>query len=503
MAIRPRIRAATAAAVFVLLIIPALAGCGSSGGGADSAPAHAPVDDAAGAPDADRTGGSGDGSTSTGEDPQSTFAVDVDTASYGYARRQILAGRLPAASTVRPEEFVNAFDQDYREPAGNGFAVHADGSRLPAEHRAGSDVRLMRIGLQTRGEGDETRPDATLTFVVDTSGSMSEPGRLDLVRAALHTLVDRLRPTDSVAIVAFSGSARVVRAMTPVSSGSTLHAAIDTLVPESSTNLEAGLVLGYEQARAGFRPRTSNRVVVLSDGLANSGSTSADRILARVREQAAKQIALLGVGVGSEYGDALMERLADGGDGFVVYVSELEQAREVFVRRLPATLSVRALDAKVQVTFDPKAVTSYRLIGYENRAVADHSFRDDRVDGGEVGPGHSVTALYEVRLAEGAGGGDTAARVDVRWLDPASREADEATRTVRVGDLNGGFTAAPARLQVDYAAAFLAESLRSPSGNGPIALDVVGRIARSAAGLTADRAVTELAEVIERANRLR
>ena len=504
MAIRPRTRAAAVAAALFLTVVPALAGCGASGGASDSAPAHAPVDDGPGAPDADRTGGSGDGSTFTGDDPQSTFAVDVDTASYGYARRQILAGRLPAASTVRPEEFVNAFAQEYREPAGNGFAVHADGSRLPSEHRAGGDVRLMRVGLQTRGEPDETRPDATLTFVVDTSGSMGEPGRLDLVRAALHTLVDRLRPTDSVGIVAFSGTARVVREMTPVSSGAALHAAIDTLVPESSTNLEEGLVLGYEQARIGFRPGTSNRVIVLSDGLANSGSTSADRILARVRDEAAKQIALLGVGVGSEYGDALMERLADGGDGFVVYVSELGQAREVFVRRLPATLSVRALDAKVQVTFDPEAVTSYRLIGYENRAVADQSFRDDRVDGGEVGPGHSVTALYEVRLAEGARGGDTAARVDVRWLDPTSRRADEATRAVRVGDLDGTFTAAPVRLWVDYAAAYLAESLRTPNnGNGPIALDVVGRIARSAGQLTGDRAVTELAEVVERANRLR
>jgi Ca-activated chloride channel family protein len=200
-----------------------------------------------------------------------------------------------------------------------------------------------------------------------------------------------------------------------------------------------------------------------------------------------------------------MERLADGGDGFVVYVSDLEQAREVFVRRLPATLSVRALDAKVQVTFDPRAVTSYRLIGYENRAVADRSFRDDRVDGGEVGPGHSVTALYEVRLAEDAGRGAEAARVDVRWLDPENRRATETTRSVRVGDLDGAFTAAPVRLWVDYSAAYLAESLRAEgaeSDRGPIGLDVVARIARSAGQRTGDRAVTELADLVDRAAKL-
>jgi len=497
---RQHMRAAGTTATILVLAL-ALVGCGSGGGNAESGPARGPVGPGGGGVAKPDTGAA-DGTTSTGEDPQSTFAVDVDTASYGYARRQILAGRLPSPSDVRPEEFVNAFGQDYQEPLGDGFSVHADGSRLPTEHKAGSDVRLMRVGLQTRGESEETRTDATLTFVVDTSGSMGEPGRLDLVRDAMHTLVDKLRPTDSVAIVAFSGTARAVREMTPVSDRAALHAAIDSLVPESSTNLEDGLLLGYQLARKGFRPDTSNRVIVLSDGLANTGSTNADQILARVREEAAKQIALLGVGVGSEYGDALMERLADGGDGFVVYVSDLDQARDVFVRRLPAALSVRALDAKVQVTFDPKAVTSYRLIGYENRAVADQSFRNDRVDGGEVGPGHSVTALYEVRLAEGAGRGDAAARVDVRWLAPANRQAQEATRTVRVGDLDGAFTAAPVRLWVDYAAAALAESLRNSTRNGPIGLDVVARIARSAGERTGDRAVTELADLVDRAARL-
>jgi Ca-activated chloride channel family protein len=498
MSIRPSLAAAAGAAAIVLT----LAGCGSSSG-SDGSTSYAPeAGRPAGTSAPDRADG---GSTSTSEDPLSTFAVDIDTASYTYARRQILNGQLPSPSTVRPEEFVNAFDQDYAEPTGDGFAVHSDGSRLPDAHGAGGDLRLLRVGLQTRSEPDEERTDATLTFVIDVSGSMAEPGRLDLVKDALHTLVDQLRPNDAVAIVAFSGDARVVRTMTRVADRAPLHSAINTLKTEGSTNLAAGLTLGYDTARAGFREGTSNRVIILSDGLANTGTTSGDQILNQVREQAAKQIALLGVGVGSSYGDALMERLADGGDGFVVYVSDQQQARDVFVRRLPANLAVRALDAKVQVTFDPKTVRSYRLIGYENRAVGDNQFRDDTVDGGEVGPGHSVTALYEVRLAGDAGDNAQAAHVNVRWLNPDDRRPAEAARTVRVSDLDGAFAVAAPRLTVAYSAAYLAESLRGAGTAEGVAvrLSDLERIARSAAERTGDRAVTELATVIARADQLR
>jgi Ca-activated chloride channel family protein len=475
-------------------IVLALAGCSAGGGTHDStssgggvaAPRPQPYGHSA-EPEARR------GDVSAAEDPRSTFALDVDNASYGYARRQILDGQRPDPALIRPEEFVNAFAQDYSEPQGDGFSVHADGAQLPS---AEEGERLLRVGLQTRGEPEETRPDATLTFVVDVSGSMGEPGRLDLVRDALHTLVDQLRPTDAVALVAFTDKARVERKMTRVSDAGALNRAIEKLRPEASTNLDDGLRLGYRVARDGFRPGTSNRVVLLSDGLANTGSTDADTILERVREEAAKQIALLGVGVGSQYGDALMERLADRGDGFVVYVSERAQARDVFVHRLPSTLAVRAMDAKAQVTFDPETVQTYRLIGYEDRKVADESFRDDRVDGGEVGPGHSVTALYAVRLKPGASSSAEAARVEVRWLDPRTREADEAYASVRVADLDGSFDGAPPRLWVDYAAASLAETLQG--NRAGIGLDDLGRLADRAADRLDDPAVRDLAEVIHK-----
>jgi len=264
-----------------------------------------------------------------------------------------------------------------------------------------------------------------------------------------------------------------------------------------STNLERGLTLGYEVAREGLRTGTTNRVILLSDGLPNVGNTGVEPILRQVREAAGKQIALLGVGVGSDYGDAFMERLADQGDGFVVYVSTPEQAREVFVKRLPATLAVRALDAKVQVRFSPTTVSGYRLIGYENRALAASAFRDDSVDGGEVGPGHTVTALYVVRLRPEASGQVAEARV--RWLDPTDRAPAEAATTVDVADLSGGFAGASPRLRGTYAAAFFAEALR---GHTDIAYDDLAGIADEAARRTEDAHVAELAELIRRAERL-
>jgi Ca-activated chloride channel family protein len=428
------------------------------------------------------------------EQPNSTFAIDIDTASYNYARRQIKDGNYVDPSTVRPEEFINSFRQDYPQPAGAGFTVNTDGARSPG---ANEGYRILRVGLQTRAENPAERTSAALTFVVDVSGSMAEPGRLDLVQDALHYLIDQLRPTDKVAIVAYDDRARVLREMTPVSSRQALHAAVDALHPGGSTNLEAGLVTGYQVARGGFVEGATNRVILLSDGLANVGNTEAEPILRQIREEAAKQITLLGVGVGSEYGDALMEQLADEGDGFVTYVSEQAQARRLFVDRLPATLTLRALDAKVQVGFEPGAVDTYRLVGYDNRLLSDDDFRNNRVDGGEVGPGHSVTAIYMVRLKEGARG--TVATARVRWSDPTNRRAQETAVSVTVADLDRGFNNASPRLRVDYAAGFFAEVLRhSPYGQN-IRLNDLAAIADDAARQTDDDQAAELADLIRRA----
>jgi Ca-activated chloride channel homolog len=435
--------------------------------------------------------------------PSSTFAIDIDNASYLYARRLILNGDRPARNQVRPEEFVNAFRQDYPQPPGDGFTVFADGSHMPRTDRSGSTTRLLRIGLQTRAEDPQLRPDAALTFVIDVSGSMGETGKLDLVKDALHTLVDQLRDSDEVAIVAYDSQSRVLREMAPVNSRTSLHRIIDRLRAGGSTNLEAGLLAGYKVARAGYLPGGTNRVILLSDGLPNVGNTTAAPILRTIREEAAKKISLLGVGVGSDYGDQFMEQLVDAGDGFVTYVSERAQARDLFVYRLPATLAVRALDAKVQVTFDPSTVASYRLVGYEDRALAASQFRDDRVDGGEVGPGHSVTALYVLRLRGDDGeefGSGWIGQARVRWLDPVSREALEKAVNISLADLDGDFAGASPRLQVCYVAGFFAELLRgSPYGEQVSPRDLEAE-AEQAFHATGDPQVAELADLIRRAS---
>ncbi|GAA2123113.1 VWA domain-containing protein [Streptomyces synnematoformans] len=416
-------------------------------------------------------------------DMVSTFALDVDTASYSYARRTIGAGSLPQPDTVRHEEFINSFRQDYAPPADDGFSVSTDGARVPAGGETGEtgeageageadgDWSLMRVGLSTRPESNEygtrKRRPAALTFVVDVSGSMAEPGRLSLVREALHTAVDELRDDDSLALVAFSDVARTVLPMTAVGGAEDrIHDAVEKLQPTDSTNVEAGLTRGYDEAVDGHRKGATNRVVLLSDALANTGATDAGTILDRIaagREDYG--ITLFGVGVGSEYGDALMERLTNEGDGHTTYVSETAEAREVFVEDLPRNVDLRARDAKAQVVFDADAVSDYRLIGYDNRQVADEDFRNDAVDGGEVGPGHTVTALYAVRLAEGASG--SVATATVRWLDPDTRAPHEESRTVDAAALTGDlWGAAPSRLQVTALAAYFADALRGGSDAG-------------------------------------
>ncbi|MGW7362399.1 YfbK domain-containing protein [Streptomyces sp. NPDC054841] len=433
----------------------------------------------------------------------STFALDVDTASYGYARRSLAEGRLPEPDSVRPEEFVNSFRQDYPRPEGNGFTVSVDGAH--AAGRDGEDWSLMRVGLATRSSTRSAeRPPVALTFVVDISGSMAEPGRLDLVRESLGILTDQLREDDSIALVTFSDKAETRLPMTRLAGNrDTIHNIVDELEPTDSTNVEAGVRTGYDVAVEGRRRGANNRVVLLSDALANTGETDADAILKRI-EDARREfgITLFGVGVGSEYGDKLMERLTNRGDGHTTYVSTSAQARKVFVDQLAAHVELRARDAKAQVAFDPQTVKEFRLIGYENRAVADEDFRDDRVDGGEVGPGHTVTALYAVRLREGASG--HVATATVRWLDPRSRAPHEASGTVETAALGGDLWSprTSPRLQVSAVAAYFAERLRGSDTPGVPRLDALGERAGTLAKRTEDASVRQLAESIRQADAL-
>ncbi|MGW4026636.1 YfbK domain-containing protein, partial [Streptomyces sp. NPDC005009] len=494
-------------------------GGGGGGGRAGGPPARPPPPAGGGAgppprPPPDRgSGGRYDGERDEGEqdsrevapDPDhlSTFALDVDTASYGYARRTLAEGRLPDPSTVRPEEFVNSFRQDYERPGGDGFTVAVDGARTEEE-----DWSLVRVGLATRAaDPDGERPPAALTFVIDISGSMAEPGRLDLAQDSLATMTDQLRDDDSVAVVTFSDEAETVLPMTRLGGNrGEVHDAVDSLEPTDSTNLGAGVETGYETAVEGLREGATNRVVLVSDALANTGDTDADAILERIAESRREHgITLFGVGVGSDYGDALMEKLADEGDGHTVYVSGEEDAREVFCEQLPRNIELAARDAKAQVAFDPETVAEFRLVGYDNRRVADEDFRDDRVDGGEVGPGHTVTALYAVRTRPGADG--HLATATVRWLDPDSRTPHEETGDLEADGLADSVWSARRGLKVTATAAYFADALRSFDHRysalpGAPGLGELSEQADDLADRTEDEDIRGLVKAIRAANRL-
>jgi Ca-activated chloride channel family protein len=436
------------------------------------------------------------------EDPGhlSTFALDVDTASYDYALRALADGRLPDPSTVRPEEFVNSFRQDYERPDGDGFSVTVDGARTDDE-----DWSLVRVGLATRtSERGGERPPAALTFVIDVSGSMDEPGRLDLAKESLSVMTDRLRDDDSVALVTFSDEAETVLSMTRLGGNrDEIQDAVSDLDTQDSTNLGAGVETGYETAVEGLREGATNRVVLISDALANTGDTDADSILERISgERREHGITLFGVGVGSDYGDALMERLADKGDGHTVYVSDSGEARKVFSEQLPRNVDLTARDAKAQVAFDPETVEEFRLIGYDNRRVADEDFRDDRVDGGEVGSGHTVTALYAVRTEPGARG--HVATATVRWLDPETRDPHEETGDLEADALDDSLWSANRGLRTAATAAYFADALTHGDHDLPDAprLDELADHADDLADSTESEEIRGLAEAIGTANRM-
>jgi Ca-activated chloride channel family protein len=437
----------------------------------------------------------------TARDSQSTFAMDVDTASYTVARAYIREGRLPQRDSVRLEEYVNYFGQDYPAPASDAFAIHVDGGPTPFMSSTASTV--LRVGVQARTTPFGERPDAHLTFVIDTSGSMQQDGRLELVKQALQMLVDELRPSDSVAIVAFSTEARVVLDPTSPKDAGAIREAIDSLVPDASTNAQAGLELGYELARQTFRRGSLDRVILASDGVANAGLTDAPSILDSISRDARAGIQLLTVGVGlGNFNDVLLEQLADRGDGFYAYIDDIGEARRLFVDDLLKTLDPVAVDAKVQVDFDPDVVRRYRLLGYEDRALPDQQFRDPSTDAGEIGAGHSVTALYEVELVDRTPKARLAT-VRIRWTDPGARDERHLSLDVIPADVASSFTATDARFQLATTVAAFAEVLRE----SPFARDLtLSRVADAAGHLPSllrdDAQATEFVDLVREAARL-
>jgi Ca-activated chloride channel family protein len=413
-------------------------------------------------------------------------------------RSYINQGSLPPQDSVRVEEYVNYFEQGYPyPPAGQAFGINIDGGPTPFEENQG--YQLMRIGIQGYAVSPEERQDVSLTFVIDVSGSMDMDNRLGLVKRSLALLVKQLRPTDRVSIVIFGTDAQVILNPTPGDRSQKITQAINHLEPSGVTNAEAGLMLGYQMADEAFIPGGINRVILCSDGGANLGETDAGSIWNEIEEYAGKQITLTTVGFGmSNYNDVLLEQLADKGNGFYAYVDDIQEARRLFIENLTSTLQVIALNAKVQVEFNPEVVSRYRLVGFENRAIANQDFRNDSVTGGQVGAGHSVTALYEIKLNPDAYG--KIATVHLRWQNPDSLNDIETSQSFSTDQLASSFNRTDPHFQWSVVVAEYAEVLRNSYWAKNISLDSIQSEAqRIASRLSEDGDVAEFVNLVRQA----
>ena len=435
------------------------------------------------------------------DDPLSTFALDVDTGSYTVARNFLNNGTLPPPESVRVEEYVNVFDYGYDDPRGDALGISVDGGPSPFDE----DNYLVRIGVQSQRLDDDERPEASLTFVIDTSGSMDQGGRLELVKEALEELVQELEDEDTIAIVEFDDDPSVVLEPTEVEDDDEIFDALDDLEPGGSTNVEAGLRLGYDLASETFDDDRVNRVILLSDGVANAGLTDPDGLAEMIRRDADRGIQLLTIGVGlGNFNDVLLEQLADQGDGFYAYVDTEDEAERLFEDELTSTLLTIAKDAKIQVEFDEDVVEEYRLIGFENRGVLDSDFRNDDVDAGEIGAGHQVTAIYEIELERGVDidDRDEIGEVRLRWEEPGTGDITEIEEDIDLDVIEPNWTRTSDSFQLAVVVATFAEVMRDSPFADDIDLDDLEDEAENIADRLDVREVEEFADLVRLADRL-
>jgi Ca-activated chloride channel family protein len=443
--------------------------------------------------------------------PLSTFSADVDTASYSNVRRFLNAGSLPPADAVRTEELINYFKFEYPTPSGRDpFSVTTEIAACPWKPQH----KLALIGLQTkRIETADSMPARNLVFLLDVSGSMVPPDKLPLVRTAMRMLVDTLTERDRVAIVVYAGASGIVLPTTRGNEKEKIHAAIAGLEAGGSTNGAAGLQLAYQIAAANFVPKGINRVILATDGDFNVGVTSQGELVRMMEEKRKLGIFLTILGVGTEnLKDSTMEKLADKGNGNYAYLDSLHEARRVLVAEAGATLVAVAKDVKIQVEFNPAAVNAYRLIGYENRLLQKEDFNDDRKDAGEIGAGHSVTALYEIVPAgveidlprvdrlkyQRPAGGATAASgaelltVKLRFKDPQGDES--RLMTVPVANRTGETSA---RMGFASAVAEFGMLLRASEHRGGATWRSAADLARRYRGADPEGYRTEFIKLVE------
>jgi Ca-activated chloride channel homolog len=450
--------------------------------------------------------------------PLSTFSIDVDTASYSNTRRFLTDGQLPPKDAVRIEELINYFSYDYPQPAGSApFSVTTESADCPwnAKHK------LVHIGLQGRRVSMEDMPPANLVFLVDVSGSMNDWNKLPLVKSSLQTLAEQLSSRDRVAIVVYAGNSGLVLDSTPGDRKGEIIGALERLQAGGSTNGGQGIQLAYRVARDNFIQGGTNRVILATDGDFNVGLTSENDLVQLIEEKRKSGIFLsvLGFGMGN-LKDSTMEKLADKGNGNYAYVDTPAEGRKVLGEQVGGTLLTIAKDVKIQVEFNPRMVAGYRLIGYENRLLADRDFNDDTKDAGEIGAGHTVTALYEIVPAgqkvenpgvdelkyaqpaqpTQAASGNELLTVKLRYKEPDGNESKPLS--VGVVDSSASFQNASENFRFAAAVAEFGMLLRDSRYKGQASYDGALQLARASKGADLRGYRAEFVQLVEKAKSL-
>lgn len=374
--------------------------------------------------------------TDASEDNQATFSIDVDTASYTFARRMLTSGQLPSPHSVRTEEFINFFRYDYEAPTEGAIPFKISTEAAPSPFADGK--HLLKVGIKGRDILAADRTPANLIFLVDVSGSMHSSDKLGLVKRSLTVLLEALGPEDTLGIVTYAGADQVVLPPTPVSERGQILDALDSLSSGGGTNGAAGIHTAYEMAQENFVEQGVNRVVLCTDGDFNVGSTG-EELIQTVESWKDRNIALSVLGYGSGFNDSFLEELTNRGEGNYAFVDSYNEALRVLGENLVGTLQVIARDVKIQINLNPNIVSRYRLIGYENRDIRDEDFDNDDVDAGEIGSGHNVTAFLELELTEGATTTDLEAQiadVRIRFKLPNDNSSMEVNQPIAIREMH-------------------------------------------------------------------
>ena len=385
------------------------------------------------------------GFKSTAKDPVTTFSADVDKASYSNVRRMLNYGQKPHKDAVRIEELINYFDYNYAPPS-EGSKTPLNATTTLSSCPWNPDNYLLRVGLQAKKIDLAKAPPSNIVFLIDTSGSMDEPNKMPLLKASFKLLLDNLRPEDRIAIVVYASQTGIALPSTPAKEKEKISKVIDDLVASGSTAGGAGLQTAYEVAEKNFLPKGNNRIILATDGHFNEGISLRDELQRLVEETRSNgiYISVLGYGMGN-YRDDMAETIANKGNGNYAYIDNFTEAKKVLVNEFGGTLYTVAKDVKLQLEFNPQYVKEYRLVGYENRALANEDFEDDKKDAGEIGAGHTVTALYELIPAKGAttdglryqkqvkeGFANELAFLKIRYKDPVVKDAKSVEESIPI-----------------------------------------------------------------------